>query len=373
MLSSQASLFSLDNDVTYLNCAYMSPQLKAVEQASLTASVLKNNPWKMDSALFFDPCEEARKQVATLLSARADDIAIIASASYGIASAAQNITLEAGETILCLEEQFPSNVYTWLELAKEKKATVQFVKRHDTENWTAAILRSIDSSTRVLAVPNVHWADGRKIDLKAISRAIQKTKIQLILDLTQSLGAMPISVKEVDADFIVSSAYKWLLGPYGLGFMYVKPKHQEGKPIEHNWINRKGSQNFAELVNYQTEFAYGARRFDVGERSHFQLMPLAVEALKQINQWRVEAIADYTQSLTNLLAQELELLDFKPQHADERSHITGIEFKTEVPQQLLKKLKDEKIFISVRGRSIRVSPHLYNTEADIKALVQALR
>src|SRR5207302_9711371 len=112
----------------------------------------------------------------------------------------------------------------------------------------------------------------------------------LVVDVTQSLGASPLNVTDVQPDFLVSAAYKWLLGPYSLGFLYVAPQHRQGTPIEFPWINREGSEDFAQLVNYRSTFQPGARRFDVGVKSNFILLPMAIVALQQILQCGVAMI-----------------------------------------------------------------------------------
>lgn len=367
------SLFSLDPAVTYLNCAYMSPQLKAVEKAGQKALIKKNNPWQYTGDDFFNTSDNVRALFARLLSANADDIALIPSVSYGIATVAKNTPLAAGENIVCLDQQFPSNVYSWLRLAEESRASVRFATRKPSETWLAAVLDCIDSQTRIIAVPNVHWSDGRIVDIGAIAKAIAGRNITLVLDLTQSIGARPFSVENCPADYIISAAYKWLLGPYGLAFMYVHPRHQSGVPIEENWINRKDSKNFANLVNYEENYERGARRFDSGERSHFQLMPMAEAALEGVHTLTPQAITAHTKELTDYLAENVQHLNVETIESSERAaHITGVTFPHEVPKPILDKLANERVSISVRGNSIRVSPHVYNTIEDMDRFIGCL-
>ena len=114
----------------------------------------------------------------------------------------------------------------------------------------------------------------------------------LVIDATQSLGALPLDLAAIRPDFLACAGYKWLLGPYSLGYLYVAPRWQDGRPLEHNWIARTGSENFAGLVDYQDGYQPGARRFDVGERANFGLMPAGIAGLEQLLRWGQPAIIE---------------------------------------------------------------------------------
>jgi selenocysteine lyase/cysteine desulfurase len=195
----------------------------------------------------------------------------------------------------------------------------------------------------------------------------------LVVDATQSLGALPLDVREVQPDFLVAATYKWLLGPYSLGFIYIAPQHRAGRPLEFNWIAREHSENFAGLVNYRDSFQPGARRYDVGERSNFALMPVAKAALRQILDWRVEEIAATLGELTTYIEAEAVGLGLQATPSAQRaSHMIGLRSKSPLATDLPTRLAAANIFVSVRGNSIRVSPHLYNTAKDLDRLVSAL-
>ena len=373
MIPCQKHLFNIPEDITYLNCAYLSPQLRSVSQAGCTGIAAKEQPWQIFTEDFFTNTELSRRLFAEIIDAQPDDIAIIPAVSYGMAVAASNIKLGPGDVILILEDQFPSNVYPWLEVAKETGALVKTISRTEDEDWTRALLENIDDNTAVVAVPNCHWTNGGLIDLVKIGERCRQTGSALVIDATQSLGAMPFSVAQVQPDFLVVASYKWLLGPYSLGFMYVHPRHQDGKPLEHGWIARKNSEDFAGLVNYQDEFQPGARRFDVGERSNFALMPMVVAALQQILEWQVDEIADTLSAMTSQIAERAVSLGLKVAPAHLRGpHLMGLRFPEGVPTDLVERLSQKKIYVSVRGDSIRISPHLYNTPDDINKLLETL-
>ncbi len=373
MIPCQKHLFNIPEDITYLNCAYLSPLLRSVSRAGHKGVAAKEQPWQLTPQDFFTQTEQTRGLFAEIIDARPDDIAIIPAVSYGISVAALNIKLSAGDAILILEDQFPSNVYSWREVAKETSAIVKTISRPEDEDWTRALLDYIDENTAVVAVPNCHWTNGGMIDLVKIGERCRKIGAALVVDATQSIGALPFSVAEVQPDFLVTASYKWLFGPYSLGFLYVHPRYQDGKPLEHGWIARKNSEDFAGLVNYQDEFQPGARRFDVGERSNFALMPMVLAALQQISDWQVTEIAATLSAMTNRIAERAAELGLKVAPANLRGpHLIGLRFPEGVPADLVESLSKNNVYVSVRGDSIRISPHLYNTENDIDRLFEIL-
>ena len=373
LLPNQHHLFDIPDDVTYLNCAYISPSLKSVTEAGRRGMGKKSQPWSITSPDFFKESEEARSLFSQIIGSSLEDIAIIPAVSYGIAIAALNLPIKKDENVVMLEEQFPSNYYVWSENVKRANGELVVVKRPAEGSITSAILTAISEKTAVVALPNCHWTDGAVIDLIKISEKCRQSDSALVLDLAQSAGAMPFSVKEIDPDFVITPCYKWLLGPYSLGFLYVAPRRQSCDPLEHNWIDRANSEDFAGLVNYRDEFQPGARKFDVGERSNFALMPMAVAALKQLLEWDVENISETLAAFTETIALQATKLGLNVVPANERaSHLMGIRFLDGVPKGLLEKLAERKVYVSVRGNSVRVSPHLYNTDDDAYRLFDAL-
>ena len=372
-LGDQRGLFEIPDGVAYLNCAYMSPQLRSVREVGEAAVARKSRPWEITPADFFEDSERARVLFARLVRGDAEGVAIIPSASYGLAVAAANVRVAEGENIVVLEEQFPSNVYPWRDLAKRTGAMLVTVPRPADHDWTTAVLERMDDRCAVVAVPNCHWTDGSVLDLVRVGEAAREAGAALVVDATQSLGAHPLYVPEVRPDFLVSAAYKWMLGPYSLGFMYVGEGYRNGTPLEQTWLGREGSENFSSLVEYRDAYAPGARRYDVGERSNFVGLPMAMEAMRQILEWGVEGVAEGLASLTGLVEEEATRRGMRAVPAGRRvGHMIGLGLDPGAPGDLAARLADEGVFVSVRGRSLRVSPHLYNTEKDVEKLFDAL-
>ncbi len=373
MISSQKHLFDIPDDVTYLNCAYLSPQLRSVQSAGVEGVSRKSSPWELMPEDFFTESEQCRSLFTEIMGANAENVAFIPSVSYGIAIAAANLELKPGEEIVVLEEQFPSNYYAWEEAAKNAGAKIITVSKI-AEDCTESVLQAITSRTAIVTIPNCHWTDGALINIQAVSDRCREFDAALVLDLSQSAGVIPIEIEAVRPDFIITVGYKWLLGPYSFGYMFVNNKHLNGTPLEYNWMARENSEDFSNLVNYRDTFQPGARKFDVGERSNFVLMPMAMAALKQVSDWGVENICDTLYQLTDDMTNRALALGLSVRERALRApHILGIQFQEGVPVKLTEGLKRENIYVSVRGNAMRIAPYLYNTKADIDRLFAVIR
>ncbi|MGD0793400.1 MAG: aminotransferase class V-fold PLP-dependent enzyme [Terriglobales bacterium] len=381
MIPCQRHLFDIPDDVAYLNCAYLSPLMKPALEAGAAGLARKAHPWELTPDKFFTGSDEFRTTAAQLLDCSADCVAIVPSASYGIATAARNVPVKKGQSILVLAEQFPSNYYPWQRLTEETGASLKVVAWPENNDWTAAVLDSLTADVAVAALPHVQWTSGGRLDLVRIGEACRKLGAALVLDLTQSLGALPFSVgglkndlqNGVQPDFAVSANYKWLLGPYSVGLLYVAPKWHGGIPLEENWIQRANARDFSSIL-YTGNYDVGARRFDMGERSNFALLPAAVRAMKQLLEWEVARISETAGALNRQLANAAADMGFSaPSEPLRAPHYLALRRKEAIPKELPEMLAREKVFVSVRGSSIRVTPHVYNTAEDCERLIACLR
>jgi selenocysteine lyase/cysteine desulfurase len=266
-------------------------------------------------------------------------------------------------------------VYAWRELARKKNGRVVTAVPEPGENWTGALLRTIDETTAIVSVPQCHWTDGSKVDLAPVAERTRAVGAALVIDASQSLGAAVLDLDRVKPDFLTAVGYKWLLGPYGLGYLYAAPKWREGGvPIEQSWMTRAGSEDFTSLVDYTDEYRAGARRFDMGELSQFVLAPMAAAGLKQILDWGVAQIEAAISPMTARIAQMAGETNCSVAPAADRSaHLIGIRPRGGIPAELPKALRDASVFVSMRGDSIRIAPHLYNEPKDIDLLFKVLR
>lgn len=372
---STRDLFAVTDAVTYLNSASLGPRLHAVNAAGHAAVERMAAPWKIRAADWFDDARALRALFASLIGAPADWVALVPSVSYGVAVAARNVPVAAGDNIVVIDQEYPSNYYSWQRLARERGAEIRTAVAGGGANLTDAIILAIDRQTSVVAVANCRWTNGASIDLVRVGAAARRHDAALVVDASQSLGAYPFDVAEVRPDFLVTVGYKWLLGPYGVGYLYVADRwHANGEPLEESWLNRAGADNFASLVDYTDEYGPGAQRWNQGESAQFHLLPMALAALTQIAQWtpaRVQQqLSDWTRELSSRAAG-LGLESVEP--AQRVGHMLGLTARGALPSGLVDALASRDVYVGARGNNIRVSPHLHSTAADLERLVAALQ
>jgi selenocysteine lyase/cysteine desulfurase len=374
-LANQRHLFEIPDDVAYFNLASLAPQLRAVREAGEAALAQRAAPWRISSEDWFSDVERLRGLLARVILGDGDGVALIPSTSYGLAVAANNVTAGPGERVLLIADEYPSTVYTWRSFAARQRAEVVTVERRGEQTWTDAILAAMDDRVCVVSLPNVRWTDGALIDLERVGERARELGVFFAVDLTQSLGAMPFDLDAVRPDLLVATGYKWLLGPFSLAYLWVAPQHRSGEPLEHNWINRAGSRDFARLTDYQDEFQPGARRFDVGQRTNFTLTPMATAALTQILDWRIPRIAATLEAINDRIerwAREHELRT--PPSRDRGAHMLELGLPAEAMSRVAQRLSERGVFVGVRGESgLRISPHLYTTDDDLERLFDALQ
>jgi selenocysteine lyase/cysteine desulfurase len=248
--------------------------------------------------------------------------------------------------------------------AERAGAETLTVSRRDGQTWSDAIVADLDDRVRIVSVPNVHWTDGALVDLDAIAARAHEVDARLVIDASQSVGAMPLNVARLQPDYVVTVGYKWLLGPFAVGYLYAADQHREGTPIEQNWIVRSGAQDFARLVDYRDEYQPGAWRFDSGQRTKFELTPMAVAALEQISSWGVARIAAALAGTTETIAQGVEQLGLASLPADQRGpHMLGVHLPEDIRGHVLPALTEANCFAAVRRGSLRIAPHLHSTKA----------
>ncbi len=378
MLANQKELFKLPKNVTYLNGAYMSPLLRSVEKIGHEALSKKCLPYEITAEDFFTDTEKLKRTFANFINAPDyQNTAIIPSVSYGIATVANNVNLESGDEIIIVDAQFPSNVYAWQKVAEKNNAKVTVISPPDTfqnrgQRWNQSILDAITTKTALVAISPAHWADGTLFDLKEIRKKTKNYNALLIIDGAQSLGALPFSIKDIEPDAVITVGYKWLLGPYGLGMAYYSDTFNDGEPIENNWINRKGSENFGGLVNYESQYQPKAGRYNMGECSNFNLVPMLTKSIEQLAEWNPKNIQDYCDSISTNAINELRNLGcFIEDDAYRSKHLFGVYLPKHINLEMLKtKFNENNIYVSFRGNAIRISPNVYNTESDFEKLVE---
>jgi selenocysteine lyase/cysteine desulfurase len=370
LIPCQRDLFDIPEGVAYFDCAKMSPLSRAAIEAGRRGLERKAHPWHVRAEHFFDQSDEVRALFARLIGAAPDDIAIVPSVSYGMATVMANVPVAAGQKIVTLAEDFPSGILASRALAQRAEARVVTVGRPEGD-WSAALLEAIDRDTALVVAPHTHWVCGTLIDVEAIGRRCRSVGAALVLDTTQSTGALPLDLAAVDPDYLIATSYKWLLGPYSLGFLYVAPRHQQGRPLEEAWIVRRNAHDFRSLSDYEDGFAPGARRFDMGERANFALLPVAGAAIEQLLEWGVGNIAETLGAATAAIEARLGERSVTGQ-TGRAPHFLSVRFPDGPPEGIEERLAAADVHVSLRGERMRITPHLYNDQSDSDRLFAAL-
>ena len=375
-ISCQRNLFNIPDEIVYLNTAYISPLSLKVEKAINKGCKLETEPWKIDPEFhFFHQIKETKIIFSNLFNISYKNVSLIPSASYGISTAANNIKLtKTKNKILILKDQFPSNVYPWMELSKKQEGILEIIDDLNETTLTEEIINKISEEVAVVAIPNIRWTDGYIIDLKKVSDACKKFDVNLILDLTQSAGAMQIDLKEINPEFAIIANYKWMLGPYSTGFLYISDKFIDGAPLEETWIGRKNSQDFSKLTDYQSLYNSDSIRFDMGQRANFSLLPGVKAALEQLHDWSIRKIENTLYQNNLIICKGLSELGFEILSEKNRApHFISARLPGYDGNLLINILKKNKIFISERSGFLRITPHLWNNEEDFFKLINCLK
>lgn len=379
MLSNQRHLFQLPDDSVYLNCAYMSPLLSSVEAAGLQGMARKRNPVLIRPDDFFTGAEQVRSTYAGIINTTPERIAIIPAASYGLMAAINNLPPQKGTHAITVSDEFPSGYYALQRWCRQHAKTLKVIappahREGRGKQWNEQLLAAINEDTAAVVLSSVHWSDGTLFDLDQIGERCASVGAWFIVDGTQSVGALPINVQRFRISALVCAAYKWLLGPYSIGLAYYSPLYDEGIPLEESWLNKPNAADFSGLTAYVDGYKPGAARYNMGEFSNFIEVPMLQAALQQVAAWHVEAVQQYCTALSAPLVECLRNNDCR---VEEDAYRAGHLFGFTLPEQyaaaaLMQHLKEQQVYVSLRGNSIRVSPHVYNTDAEIAKCIDVI-
>jgi selenocysteine lyase/cysteine desulfurase len=377
LLPSQRALFDMPRDVCYLNAASYSPLPLRTQEAARAAVARKGRPWLVPGSFANEIHERTRKAAARLINADAGDVALISSVGYGVATAAKLLTIPRGSRVIVLENDHSSPVLEWQERAEAQGFAVETVRQPANGDWTAAVLAAIEqpgAPVALASISSVHWSDGGLIDIEKIGAALRKHGARFLIDATHHVGVLDLDVKRLDPDFVIFPTYKWVLGPYGRAFIYVASRHQDGSPLEQTAPGRRNVN--AENNVYFADLRYlpDARRFDMGERDHFISMEMAAIGMEMMAEWGARAIVRRLSVLTERIADGVGDIGVTvPDVRFRAPHILSLAFKGGMPARLIEALASDGIYVAPRLGRMRISPHVYNDEADVDRLVAALR
>jgi selenocysteine lyase/cysteine desulfurase len=377
MLASQRDHFEMPRHICYLNSASWSPLPLKTLEAGRAAVGRKGTPWTLDPSFANGQHERARAAAARLINADPADIALIPSISYGVATAAKVLTIGRGTRVIVLADDHSSPVLEWQSRADAQGFAVETIGRPDDGDWTSAVLAAIERSgappVSVASISSVHWSDGGLIDVEKVGAALRQRGAPFLIDATHSAGVLAMDVKRLDPDFVLFPTYKWLLGPYGRAFLYIAKRHQGGIPLEQTASGRRDVR--AENAVYFADPGYvaDARRFDMGERDHFISMEMASIGMEMMAEWGHAAVTQRLQMLTDLIADGVREFGVSvPERQVRAPHVLSLGFKEGMPAGLVEGLATEGVYVAPRLGRMRISPHVFNDEADADRFVAAL-
>jgi selenocysteine lyase/cysteine desulfurase len=364
-------------DAVYLNVAGQGPLPRAAIRAAQQAMEWKKFPHHMPERAHFDLPNRIRALLAKLIGGQPDENAITTGASGGLAAVASGLNWRPGDEVLIAHGEFPCHFATFLPLASAGKLSVKVVKPKERFLAASDLIAAIGPRTRLVSASLVRFDSGARLDAARVARACHDAGALLLLDAAQCAGALPLDVAALGADFLVASGYKWLLGPYGTGFIWMRGELIERmQPAPFNWLALQDTENFAPLSEGRLPLAGGAKRYDSPETGSFFNLSAFEASLEFLLRAGVETIWQHN---CKLIAQLIERLPLdrcvlaSPATADERGPFACVKArKPEETSQLYDKLQKARVIIGLREGALRIAPHLFNSERDIDRLLSVL-
>lgn len=378
MLTSQRALFDVPREVCYLNAAAWSPLPLRTQEAARDAVARKGQPWNLAATFSNEQHERARRGAAKFINAEPTDVALISSVGYGVAIAGKVLTIPRGSRVITLENDHTSPVLEWMSRAEAQGFSVDTVPQPKDGDWTSAVLATIDRAgappVALASISSVHWSDGGAVDLARVAKALKAYGAAFLIDATHAAGITPLDVNVIDPDFVIFPTYKWLLGPYGRAFIYVAKRHQNGVPLEQTSFGRRDVRAEQEVYFADTRYVPDARRFDMGERDHFISMEMASMGMELLHELGPGAVCARLLMLTERIADGVRGLPVDiPATSLRAPHILSLGFKGGMPKDLIEGLASDGVYVAPRLGRMRISPHIYNDEADVDRFVAAMR
>ena len=374
MTGTDRPLFAVPPGTVYLDSAAQGPRLRAVLAAGHAALDASSAPWRLGSAQWREAIERVRTLAARCLDGDAEGVALVPSAAFGLAIAARNIPLSRGDVVAVLDGQFPSNLLCWQQRCAETGAHLHGIGRGG-DGWTGAVLEALDRTPaiRVLTLPHAYWHDGALLDLDAISARCQQGDVSLVLDLSQSLGTLPVDLARWKPDFVVSVGHKWMLGPTGLAYLWAAPHWRaHGVSIEQHWTAR-AVDDWRFPVDAATPWRDGARRFDAGGITDPLRLSMAEAALGQLHDWGLASLPERLGARTRALDAALRDAGLEACVADGHApHFTGVRVPAERMDAVGAALDAAGIVCTRRHGLLRVAPHLHVDEADMTHVAETI-
>ena len=363
-------------ETIYLNCAYQGVfPLSAVARGHRAVD-LKARPDRIDRADYFGLPERVRGHLAAIIGCNEKEIALTSGATQGVGVVASGLQLGPGDEVLVAADNFPANLFTWVHM--RRKGVQVHVLRNQGALRADDIARAFTPRTKILALDWVNYSTGRRIDLALMGELARERGALFVVDGTQGVGALELNVHELPVDVMTVAAYKWLLGPYGTGFVYVREEllnRLELKVV--NWQSVEGAHEFDALPVDDFVLAKAAKIFDIPETGNFINLSSFEASLEFVRSVGAGAVTRHCTDLLDHAAEGLLSSGRRVTNDDQSSLPSPLLCfqcgSDEETGRLYEKLHADHVEVSLRHHRIRVSPYLYNTQADIDRLLEIAR
>jgi selenocysteine lyase/cysteine desulfurase len=314
---------------------------------------------------------KVRSDVARLINAHPDEIAFVNSTTQGIGLVAEGFPWREGESVVTAADEYPSNVYPWMNLAS-RGVSVRLVKSREGRIWIRDLIGAIDRTTRVLTISHVEFATGFRNDLDALGEYCRAHHVAFFVDAIQGLGPLPIDVERTPIDFLAADGHKWLLGPEGAGFLYVRREWIERlRPLGVGSHSVTGSYNSPAL---EFRLKPTAERWEGGSFNMpgLQAFGASVSLLHEVGLDRVSArILDRAEAV-RAVARSAGWTIAGSQRPADLSGIVALERPGTDPNEAARRLRERSVAAACRRGRLRISPHMYNNDDDLARLEEAL-
>jgi selenocysteine lyase/cysteine desulfurase len=366
-------------DATYLNLAGQSPLPRVSVRAVQAALEAKKFPHHKTDATYFEVPNRIRESIAKLIGARPEEIALTSGASAGVAAVAHALKWQPGDEVITAKGEFPLQYTAWKPMEEREGLKLKIVAPRGRFLTADDLIAAMTPRTRMVSVSLVRYDDGSLLDAPRMAAACHAQEALLLLDVSQCCGALPMDVHQLGADFLVCAGYKWLLGPFGTGFFWIKSEHiATARPAPFYWMAIAGSHNFSELNFDDPRPAPNAKRWDAPEwASYFNFNLAAMDtSVELVSRMGPERVAAHNRNLIDFLFERLpkdRCVPASPLDAAQRGPYGCFAARSrEKTTELYQRLRKENVIVSLREGNIRVSPHLYNTDRDIDRLISVI-
>jgi len=364
---------------TYLNLASQAPLPKVTIKAIQATMDAKKFPYQKPDSSFFEVPSRCRANIAKLIGAQPEEIALTTGASSGAMAVAYALNWKPGDEVLTASGEFPLQYTTWKPMEEREGIKVNIVAQQGKFLTADDVIAALTPRTRVVSISHVRFDDGSMLDVPRVADACHKQGALLLLDVSQSCGAIPIDVTKLGADFLVCAGYKWLLGAFGTGFFWIKRELLASvRPGPFYWMAVAGSDNFSKLDFSNPKAEESARRWDAPEwASHFNFNLESLDAsVEFVLRAKPETVLARNHDLVDFMFSRLPIdrcVAASPLDRKLRGPYGCFVARTpEKTTEIYNKLREQKVFVSLREGKIRVSPYLYNTIQDIDRLISVI-